>query len=239
MSISKKVFTTALALMVATSISSAKAEDATEKDNAVLFKIHDITPVKNSEGEVVACDFNTTFYNRSPFLLREASMELSWHDTSLENVINDEKKAEAAKNGSGVRGYSETERSSEQDVKVMIDVPTIKSYKQTTLKNRVNTDRCFLLVGNVEYTMRNCSSESQVTDNRRRRSTVNSECARLFQFVSPEDAQYYQEFKEVSVEEQDTQAENKRKEEKSELDKLYSATVETIGSTGSIVSGIK
>jgi len=235
MSISKTVFTTAFALMMATGIETVKAEETA--DNAILFKVHDVVPVKNSDSEVIACDFNTTFYNRSPLVLKEASVELIWHDASLENIINAEKKADAAQNGNG-RGYSKTERSSEQDIKVMMEVPTLKPYKQATVKERVNTDRCFLLIEKLEYALRTCNVES-VTDKNRRKRSGNNECTRLFQFVSPENPQYYQEFKEISVDEQQLQEDNKRREEQDELNSSYTAAVEAIGNTGSIISGIK
>ena len=236
MSISKKVFTTALALLVANSISSARAEDATEKDNAVLFKIHDIVPIKNSEGDVVACDFNTTFFNRSPILIKEATLELSWQDKSLGEVIENEKKQDAAQNRR-TRGYSKTERNNDQIVKVSLDVPSLKSYKQATVQTRVNTDRCFLLIEKAEFNLRTCSADGAGSSNRGRGG--NSECSRMFQFVSPEDAQYYMEFKPVTVDEEKAQLENQKLEAKSELDGIYTSTVETLGNAGSVISGIK
>lgn len=236
MSISKKVFTTALALLVATSISSARAEDAAQKDSAVLFKIHDIVPIKNSEGDVVACDFNTTFFNRSPILIKEATLELSWQDKTLGEVIDNEKKQDAAKNRRS-RGYSRTERNTDQNVRVTVDVPSLKSYKQATVQTRVNTDRCFLLIEKVDFNLRTCTADTASASARRRGG--NSECNRMFRFVSPEDEQYYVEFKPVTIEEEKTQQENERLEGKSELDGLYTNTVETLGNAGSVISGIK
>lgn len=99
MSISKKVFGLALGAVLATNVGSASAQQAAPADDdkaeELLFKIHDITPVENREGEVIACDFNTTFYNRSGYNLKEAMLDFTWKDTSLEDVIKQEKEEDA------------------------------------------------------------------------------------------------------------------------------------------------
>ena len=51
-----------------------------EKPHAILFKIHDIKPIENSDGVVTSCQYTATFYNRSPFNLRQAKMNLEWTD---------------------------------------------------------------------------------------------------------------------------------------------------------------
>lgn len=44
---------------------------------------------------MIACDFNTTFYNRSGYNLKEAMLDFTWKDTSLEDVIKQEKEEDA------------------------------------------------------------------------------------------------------------------------------------------------
>lgn len=41
----------------------------------------------------------------------------------------------------------------------MIEVPAIKPYKQVTVNNRINTDRCFLLIEKVDFSVKSCSAE--------------------------------------------------------------------------------
>ena len=164
MSISKKVFGLALGAVLATNVGSASAQQAAPADDdkaeELLFKIHDITPVENREGEVIACDFNTTFYNRSGYNLKEAMLDFTWKDTSLEDVIKQEKEEDAEKqNRNANRAYSETERRTSKDVNIMIEVPAIKPYKQVTVNNRINTDRCFLLIEKVDFSVKSCSAE--------------------------------------------------------------------------------
>ena len=89
MKIVKKALYSTLMLACATMITSAQAQTTTEattttKPSAVLFKIHEIKPVVNTEGVVTNCDFMVTFYNRTTKGLRPAKIEMGWTD----NVSN-------------------------------------------------------------------------------------------------------------------------------------------------------
>ncbi len=244
MSISKKVFGLALGAVLATHVGSSMAQqtvpvddDATEE---LLFKIHDITPVENRDGEVIACDFNTTFYNRSGYTLKEAMLDFTWKDTSLEGVIKQEKAEDAQKhNRNANRAYSETERRSSDTVNIMVEVPAMKPYKQVTVNNRVNTDRCFLLIEKVDYSVKSCSAEGLSGGRSARRASQESPCGRLFKYVTPEDAQYYLDFKEITPDEESRREDAKKQESKTETAGIYAKTIDALNSAGSIISGIK
>lgn len=240
MNISKKAICFALTLLVATNISTANAQAVTEKENAVLFKIHDIVPVKNADGEVFACDFNTTLFNRSSFTIKEAALSLDWIDTSIENVIKDEKNESAKRDNSMERSYSETERSTVNGINVEVPVSTIRPNSQVTIPVRVNSDRCFLLIEPVNFTVKNCSADG-VQENRRVRQMQGgvSGCSKLFKFIAPQDAQYYLDFKEISLDEQETKTQEAKKENKAEVEKMYRDAIGSMENAGSLVSGIK
>ncbi|MBP3546605.1 MAG: hypothetical protein J6K16_05695 [Alphaproteobacteria bacterium] len=239
MSICKKVLGLAATLLVATSINSAKAAE----EEAVLFKIHDITPVKSAEGEVVGCDFVTTFYNRSSYTVRNASMGLAWKDEAINGVIEKEKKEDEAKNRRGTsRGRSATERVTDPDVEVMIEIPTIKPATQIAVKSRANTDRCFLMIDNVKHSVKSCNLETPKggkanVSNRGRGAEAG--CNRIFQYVSAEDPQYYLEFKAVSVDAENAEREEANRKNKSQVDDMYRKAVSAIDTANSVVSGIK
>ncbi len=246
MSISKKVFSLALGAVLTANIGSAAAQQAVsaadeDKTEELLFKIHDITPVQNREGEVIACDFNTTFYNRSAYNLKEAMLDFTWKDASLESVINAEKDEDAEKkNRNRNRAYSETERRTSKDVNTMIEVPALKPYKQVTVNNRINTDRCFLLIEKVDFEVKSCTAEGLASGGRSaRRASQESPCGRLFKYVSPEDAQYYLDFKEITPDELNSREEAKKQESKNEAAGVYSKTIDAMNSAGSIIGGIK
>lgn len=253
MSISKNVFGLALGTLLiagicpawaqrnsAPAVPAAAADD--DEPSEILFKIHSIEPVKNSDGEVIACDFDTTLYNRSTYELEEASLEFVWKDQSIEEVIAEEKKEdERNKERRRGRAYSETERRTSDEVSVTIDVPEIKPYRQITVNNRVNTDRCFLLIENVDYTVNNCSAQGLARGGRSTRGRGNSgaPCAKLFKFVSPEDEQYYLEFKEITPDEEKAEAEAAKQATQKQTEDIYTKAVNALNSAGSIISGIK
>lgn len=247
MSISKNVFGLALGTILLAgaqtvcpvSVAMAASDDATEE---VLFKIHDISPVKNRDGEVVACDFHTTFYNRSPNEINEAVVNLVWKDTSLENVINEEKNEDAQKrNRNANRAYSETERRTSTEVSTQVEISGLKSYKQVTLDNRINTDRCFMLLQQVDFSVKSCSAKGVTAAGRSnaRRNNAISPCARMFKFVSPESEQYYLDFKEITLDEEKSKDEAQKREKMSQTDSVYAKTIEALNSANNALSVIK
>ena len=70
-----KLFITCLGLGMASYINVAAAAS-----DAILFKIHDVVPVKNADGNVVSCDVGATFYNRTEKEINNASLNLIWAD---------------------------------------------------------------------------------------------------------------------------------------------------------------
>ena len=71
----KKFLWHATCALLALSAVPAWAEDGEDSDElvssidesqpAVLFKVHDIKPLKNRDGKITNCEFNITFFNRS------------------------------------------------------------------------------------------------------------------------------------------------------------------------------
>ena len=62
-----------------------------EAQPAVLFKIHDVKPIRNRDGNVTDCEFNATFYNRSNNNVNKIVLNLTWQDKAIANVIDFEK----------------------------------------------------------------------------------------------------------------------------------------------------
>ena len=51
----------------------ALKEEPSTRNNAVIFKIHNIDPVLK-EGVVIGCDFDVTLYNRTPVNFRNFTL---------------------------------------------------------------------------------------------------------------------------------------------------------------------
>ena len=242
MNINKKILGLATVILATANISAAAAANGSaDKGDAVLFKIHDIVPVKNTEGEVIGCDYNATFFNRSNFTIRSASVDLKWKDKTIEDVIDQEKKDDAINNKRDInRARSATERLVDKTINSVVDVPTIKPAKQVTVKSRVNTDRCFLLMENVNFQVKSCNADSQQGKSVSGGGVRNGNaCSRMFSYVSPDDPQYYLEFKVVTVEDEKAKNEAQINKQTSKVGDMYDKTVKAIEATNSIVSGIK
>lgn len=222
---------------------ATKSVSATDpiKEQAVLFKIHDIVPFKNGDGEVVGCDYKTTFYNRSDVVIGSATLNLEWKDQAIDEVIDQEKKEDAKKNEKPAgRASSTTERLTDKTVTALVDVPSINPLRQAVVQSRVNTDRCFLLIDDPKFEVKNCSSGAVKTaGNRGNGSRSDVGCAKLFHFVSAEDPQYYLEFKAITADQEKEEKEAKQIKEKSETDGLYEKTLKSIEMTDAVISTIK
>ena len=110
------------------------------------------------------------------------------------------------------------------------------NFAQAVVEAKINTDRCFLLIEDVEYKAKDCrTSSSQGGETR----TSSGNCDGLFMFVSPKDAQYYLEFKATPVSEQRLSAKSKFDRQREKNSDKYGKTLNALDSISSILSGIK
>lgn len=178
---------------------------ASAAEDTVLFKVHDIVPVKNADGNVVACDVGATFYNRTANEIRNASLNLVWTDEVIGETINQEERdAKEARraNRKNTARYN-TSSYTGKNIVLKLRLPPLKSYQQVTLKSKVGTDRCFLLLNDMEVDILNCGGSSG--DKKAKGPAVQSSCEGLFTYVSPKSPEYYNDFQAISVVEQNAQ----------------------------------
>lgn len=218
---------------------------ANTKDEAVLFKVHDITPVKgrDKDGAVESCDFYVTFYNRSNKDINGAVLDLTWLDDSLIDIIDAEKAESAEKitRGEGVDpNYSYTQNDNPTNLTATIDMPAIKSYKQITVRSRIKTDRCFVLLEDLSMNVKSCS-----TKNEPGAGTVsvgmgaNAGCNGLFRFVSSKNPEYYMEFKSISYDEQKAEERKQRVNEEQSMEENYRKAIEGFDRLSNVLAEIK
>lgn len=98
-------------------------------------------------------------------------------------------------------------------------LPTLKPYQQITLKSKVVTDRCFLLLNDMELNVTKCGTSDEANA---------KSCANLFRFVGPKSAEYYSEFQKVSVDQQVALHNDKTDKQKQEVNSLYKETINEI-----------
>ena len=203
-------------------------------ENVVLFKIHDIEPIKSESGVITECEFGMTFYNRSPKSVDAATISLSWIDEGITNVIEleenlniDDDKAVSSNSVSSLKqrvSMPKTENFVSADLATSITLPQIKPFRQVSLKSKIKSDRCFLLMENVDFSFSTCNvtePTSTSTSTKRltaTRKTESSGCDTLFRFVSPQDPEYYREFQKVAFNDEQQRKDEARKKEINEME---------------------
>ena len=199
---------------------------AAAADEGVLFKIHDIVPVKNADGIVVSCELGATFYNRTESEISNAALTLSWADEVVAEAINQEERnaREARRTSRRNTPRYNTASYNTKDIALDLRLPPIKPHQQVSLKAKVVTDRCFLLLNDVNMDVTKCGTASSDE----KLSKIG--CENLFRFVSPKSEEYYSEFKEISPEQMLAQEEGINNAKKMEVLDLYNSTLTTIES---------
>lgn len=200
--------------------SSVQAQNAPE----VIYKIHDVMPIKENN-EVVSCDYSVTFYNRAPEMVSNLDLNFSWLDSVIDDQIKEEKKEKFVDSKNKVSGYtgkSKTEEYSSKKISANVSVPPLPSQKQISIKSNIKTDRCFLLLQQPDLTVNKCrygtsSSEKQA-----------GICKNLFVYVSPEQGDYYTEFKPISYKQEQSQTEEENTKEKEELENIYNKALDSV-----------
>lgn len=192
---------------------SANAESTPQ----VLFKLHDIKPVLDSEGMVSSCEFSATFYNRTGNDVASAQIDFSWKD---EVIINDNEREEKRNSRSSRRVRNRKVSGDSGELYSSINLPPLKNDRQITLKSKVETDKCFLLLENVDTKVVSCAFTSK--------SGADKGCVNLFKLVTPDNQQYYVEFKSVLVEEEAEQEKSQYQQLLTEIESGYDTVLKGI-----------
>ena len=137
MSIFQKAWCSTLALFFTAGAFTVQAQEAvpveaqTTKPRAVLFKVHDIKPVENTEGIITHCDFLVTFYNRTTDSLRQAQIDMGWTDKVSERYMIDAEDSEEDSTSNRTRS-SRSSRNSEPvlgEITTSVDMPALGALK--------------------------------------------------------------------------------------------------------------
>ena len=241
----------ASALAAATPDKNDAVEEETTKPRAVLFKIHEIKPVENTEGEITNCDFLVTFYNRTTDSMRQAKIEMGWTDKVSERyAIGEDKKPEENDKALANKRQPLNARNAQPalgEVTTTVEMPALGSYKQATVRASVKTEKCFMLLDSLDYNVTSCniigkSDNSNSNDLRRSRiaaSRNTGECANLFQYVDSKNPEYYNEFKNISYSEQERLLANEKAQDTTEMEETYGKIIKNLEKANSVIADIK
>ena len=218
-----------------------------QKPPVILFKIHNIKPVSNSDGIVSSCEYTATFFNRTPLSLRQARIEFGWTDKVSElypidpvtEEQSDTEQEQQPKKAAvpSVEGLGE--------IRSSIDLPALGSLKQVSVHGTVDTDKCFALFDDLKFRVSVCNVLGQEKMNNNRlgqkdnSSEMNSACASLFAYINSKHPEYYTEFKEISYEDQVAQEKTQEEKEAEFFQSLTKAISENIEKTNVVIGNIK
>ena len=213
----------------------------------VLFKIHDIKSLKNLNNEVTDCEFNISFYNRSDTYVEGASLLLEWKDEAIEDVINSEEQnnenfarqmSEEGNNFSTQRSQLTTGILVSPSLITNVRVPALQPYRQITLKSKLSSDRCFLMLNEAKYTLTQCLLPNKASGVRSA-NKEQEQCQNLFRMVSVKDPEYYREFKKVSFNEDRKLQYQMKQRESEELGQIYEKAVSGLSRATDIIGQIR
>jgi hypothetical protein len=220
-----KLLMSILGLSAVLTASPAVAQEEDAALSEILFKIQDVTPEKDADGTVKYCNLRATFMNRTSVDVVNAALVLTWHDDVIGDVIDVEERAanEAKRNGSTALSprYS-TAGFTSKSVQTSLKLPPLKSGQQVSLKTKVATDRCFLLLNDMDINVSNCGSANMIE------KTSRQGCADLFRYVSPKEDEYYVEFTDVTPQQQQAIETSEVNELRRGIDASYSDALTSI-----------
>ena len=215
-----------------TEVAGAAEKDDETPLGEVLFKIHDIVPEKNADGKVLYCNIGATFFNNTTMNLTNVALTLRWNDEVIGETIDQEERAakeQQRTNSRAARSRYSTSGFTSKTINLPLKLPPLKAKQQVSLKTKVDTDRCFLLLNDMDINVNNCGTASMSG------KVSRQGCNNLFRYVSPAGAEYYTEFKEISPDQQAAIEDAALDAEQRELEQFYNEALTAIQNIASDV----
>ena len=221
-----------LGTALVTEVAGAAEKDDETPLGEVLFKIHDIVPEKNADGKVLYCNIGATFFNNTTMDLTNVALTLRWNDEVIGETIDQEERAakeQQRTNSRAARSRYSTSGFTSKTINLPLKLPPLKAKQQVSLKTKVDTDRCFLLLNDMDINVNNCGTASMSG------KVSRQGCNTLFRYVSPAGAEYYTEFKEISPDQQAAIEDAALDAEQKELEQFYNEALTAIQNIASDV----
>lgn len=216
-----------------------KKQEATTRHDAVIFKVHNITPI-SQDGVVTGCDFVVTLYNRTAVNFRNFTLNLHWNDTVDERFEFDS----YVKNVLGERAIDEEAKLLGENVKskpleTALNVSAFGANKQFSVKSHIDNEKCYLLLQQATYTVSPCDiARSTTAGEGASFGSDGKECTALFQLVDTSNPEYFGEFKEISATDIAMQNQQFQTQELSEIDGVIAKIVENLGFSDKTLTNI-
>ncbi len=228
----KKIFAgMALGCLVATSVVAAEADKSVEQTSdmgAILFRIENINPIANKDGLTDQCSFMVTVYNRMNKGLKTADIDMEWVD----NISN---KYKLADNKIKVVG----EHSAEKHINKTVTIDNIAPHSQKSFAQKVKTDKCYLLLDNLKYSVKTCFIEGSTVQYKDGQAINVDDCSNNFNYINSKNPEYYSEFKDVPASVLTKQIEDEKERELSKVNATVDAIMSSLDKTSKELERIK
>lgn len=201
----------------------------TTRNDAVIFKIHNIIPV-SKDGIVTGCDFDVTLYNRTAINFRNFTLNLNWNDTVEEQFqFNSYVKSILGEDTS----LKEQELLGESDkAKPLATTFTVNAFganKQISVKSHLDNEKCYLLLSKAQYSVTPCDIARSANTDAKVTGSDGKDCTALFQLVDTANPEYFGEFKDLSATEIASQNQMLHNQELSDIDAVIGKIIENLG----------
>ena len=215
MKFNHKIIIAGLALSCLTSfVANAQPDEDTSDVGAILFRIENIVPLANKDGITDQCAYTLTVYNRMDKGLRSADLQLTWTDnvSGKYQINGDNLKVVGAKEA-------------QIQIAQIMTIDNVAPHSQKSFAQKVNTDKCYLLLNEMQYSVKSCSIEGQKMQTRKDlKGREIGGCSNNFNYIDSKNPEYYTEFKDIPASALAKQVEEEKERELSKVN----ATVEGI-----------
>lgn len=206
-----------------------KADAETSKANAILFRIENIKPIADKDGLINKCTFMVTAFNRMDKSVREAKLKFNWQDNIAAKYTIENKEIKV-----------NTGKDAATNVSAEVTLNEIAPHSQKSFEGSVDTDKCFLLFDNLNYTVDSCATEDDKVEMKNSKvvSKGNS-CGDKFDYIDSKNPEYYSEFKDVPESVMAKQVEDEKVKEVAKISNDYRDSMNNLKRVGNILAEIK
>lgn len=213
------------------------AVEASTRNDAVIFKIHDINPI-SEDGIVTGCDFTVTLYNRTAINFRSFTVNMQWKDIVderfkfdryVESILSPEELAKEKQ----IISDDETSK----PLQTAVTVNAFGADKQISIRSHVNNEKCYLMLSEASYTVSPCDIARSINSTANR-DLDNKDCTQLFQMVNTSNPEYFGQFKKLSATEIAAQNTSFENDQLSDIDTVIDKIVENLGTSDKTLTNI-
>lgn len=216
------VFAFGMALCLTTASFAEEKNKEIEKTSdadAILFRIENIKPLANDQGLTDRCSFLITVYNRMEKKIEKIDLDFRWKDAIAKKyqIVDDDVKV------------VENMKDAETYINKHVELEEVYPHQQKSFEEMVETDKCFLLLDQLEYKVNDCIAEGDIIKTKNNQKLNRGSCIERFNYINSKNPEYYSEFKDVPDSVLEQQAEEAKAHELSGIENAYNQALENLG----------